>query len=289
MNSKQINYFLTVAEENNFTAASRKMFVTQPAISRTIASLEKELNTKLFKRLPSKKIELTSEGQRYYNFFIKCRSEYLSLKKEIDYASSPKTIINIGYISGWKLNKKLFHVINDIENTFNKTSINLYKYNFSNLFKKLASGELDVIITLDSELISEYNVEKKEIIEINAIILYHEHFIQTHGTVNSIIDFKNATFYIPQNNNLENSISIAKKYSSPYGFTPQYKITENLDTALALVESGKGVMFNDTWSELTTQEGFHYFKLKTRQKVTLAYNKGTNQDIIEKVYEAIKN
>lgn len=50
INDKQIHYLLTVAEECNITAAARKLYISQPALSRMILDLERSLGTALFIR-----------------------------------------------------------------------------------------------------------------------------------------------------------------------------------------------------------------------------------------------
>ncbi|WP_426359691.1 LysR family transcriptional regulator [Pseudocolwellia sp. HL-MZ19] len=50
MNSKQLQYFLTTADQGSITAAARELDVAQPAISLQLANLEHELKTKLFER-----------------------------------------------------------------------------------------------------------------------------------------------------------------------------------------------------------------------------------------------
>ncbi|KUI45141.1 LysR family transcriptional regulator [Mycobacterium sp. IS-1590] len=46
----QLTTFVAVAEQGGFTAASRRLGLSQPAVSRTVATLEKELGSKLFIR-----------------------------------------------------------------------------------------------------------------------------------------------------------------------------------------------------------------------------------------------
>ena len=50
MNDLQIDYFMAVATNLSFTKTSEELFVSQPAISRQISQLEKELGCKLFRR-----------------------------------------------------------------------------------------------------------------------------------------------------------------------------------------------------------------------------------------------
>ena len=51
MNLKQLEAFVKVTEGRSFSKAAKELFLTQPTISAHIASLEKELNTRLFVRL----------------------------------------------------------------------------------------------------------------------------------------------------------------------------------------------------------------------------------------------
>ncbi|MEY8352302.1 LysR family transcriptional regulator [Lachnospiraceae bacterium 54-53] len=50
MDTKQIEYILAIAEENNITRAAEKLFITQPALNQQLLRLEKELGTPLFYR-----------------------------------------------------------------------------------------------------------------------------------------------------------------------------------------------------------------------------------------------
>lgn len=50
MDTKQIEYILKIAEENNITKAAEKLFITQPALNQQLLKLEKELGIQLFHR-----------------------------------------------------------------------------------------------------------------------------------------------------------------------------------------------------------------------------------------------
>ena len=62
MDLKQLHYFMTIVEEQQITAAARKLNMTQPPLSHQMKLLEKELGTQLFKR-GSQCIELTEAGR----------------------------------------------------------------------------------------------------------------------------------------------------------------------------------------------------------------------------------
>lgn len=64
MNTTQLECFLTVAKQLNFSKAAEEVKITQPAVSRQINSLEAELGVKLFSRT-SKKVEITVSGLQF--------------------------------------------------------------------------------------------------------------------------------------------------------------------------------------------------------------------------------
>lgn len=65
MNHEQLRAFVTVVEEQSFSRAAKKLYVSQPAISQKIALLEKSLDTVLLQRGKSK-VQPTEEGLVLY-------------------------------------------------------------------------------------------------------------------------------------------------------------------------------------------------------------------------------
>ncbi|MCW9024996.1 MAG: LysR family transcriptional regulator [Gammaproteobacteria bacterium] len=65
MDIASLNAFITVAECGSFSRASEKLFLTQPAVSKRIASLEAELDTQLFDRI-GRSVTLTESGQALF-------------------------------------------------------------------------------------------------------------------------------------------------------------------------------------------------------------------------------
>src|SRR5882757_3044996 len=58
----QLRLLLTLAEELHFKHAANRLYLTQPALSQQIRSLEQRLGVQLFVRT-SRRVELTSTGQ----------------------------------------------------------------------------------------------------------------------------------------------------------------------------------------------------------------------------------
>lgn len=64
MMNNNLRIFIQVAENGSFTATADELFISQPAISRAIKTLESELNVKLFHRDKRKGLILTDAGHK---------------------------------------------------------------------------------------------------------------------------------------------------------------------------------------------------------------------------------
>lgn len=73
MEFRELEYFATVAELKNFTAAADRLHISQPAISKAIHKLEEELGFNLIDRT-QKRVLLTEEG----TVFLQLADEILS-------------------------------------------------------------------------------------------------------------------------------------------------------------------------------------------------------------------
>src|SRR5437660_10496623 len=62
MNLRNLHTFVIVADAGGFARASGRLTLTQPAASRQILALERELGVALFDRI-GRRIALTSEGE----------------------------------------------------------------------------------------------------------------------------------------------------------------------------------------------------------------------------------
>ena len=67
MKMTQLLYFKTVAEDGRISVAAKKLFVTAPAVSISISTLERELGVPLFDRVKNRLV-LNKYGQIYLQY-----------------------------------------------------------------------------------------------------------------------------------------------------------------------------------------------------------------------------
>ena len=99
MNYTYLNVFYTVAKLQNISKAAVKLGVTQPAVSRIIANIEREHNTKLFLRSKNG-VTLTREGIQLFEMI---KNPLIELEKISDNIKSKRelgdVVIHIGATS----------------------------------------------------------------------------------------------------------------------------------------------------------------------------------------------
>ena len=100
MDTRQIEYILQIAEENNITKAAEKLFITQSALNQQLLKLERELGTPLFQRTKNQWC-LTDAGRIY----VEGARKMMQIKKDTynqlyDVSLLRKGLLNIGLCPG---------------------------------------------------------------------------------------------------------------------------------------------------------------------------------------------
>ena len=70
MELRQMQYFVSIIDNNSFSIAAEENYISQSAISQQIQALEKELGYNLLIR-KNRKFELTVAGEYYYAYWKK--------------------------------------------------------------------------------------------------------------------------------------------------------------------------------------------------------------------------
>lgn len=97
--NESLNAFLAVAAERSFSAAAKKLGVTQSAVTKAVARLEKELEVELFDR-GCRPVMLTEEAMLLLKDVLACQHTLENTAEFMQSRSNLKPVYRIGVIEG---------------------------------------------------------------------------------------------------------------------------------------------------------------------------------------------
>ena len=173
MDNINLNYlkvFLEVAKSKSFLEASNKLFISQPAVSRSIANLEEELNVKLFFR-ENKGVILTASGEVLFEYLNQMKNLLDSCGRVlISMNDIEEGTIVIG-VQSHIVRNYLMNKIVDFQKKHPKIKIQLIDASTSSLLEQLESRKIDFIID-SSPIQTKYNnLEIKKIKRLNTCFI----------------------------------------------------------------------------------------------------------------------
>ena len=133
MDLRKLTYFVTVADELNFSRAARRLGVSQPVVSRAIKELEHLVEAKLFFR-ESNFIKLTPAGETLLPRVEEALSAMEEGMKSVrDVAALGLSVIDVGYLPSFC-------------QTFPDTRVNPHPSDPGQMVEDLRSGKIDVAL-----------------------------------------------------------------------------------------------------------------------------------------------
>lgn len=157
MDISNLQAFVTVAECGSFSRASEKLYLTQPAVSKRIASLESELDTHLFDRI-GHNISLTETGnallpraKRILMEVDDSRRAISNLSGEVIGQLSIGTSHHIGL-------HRLPPILREFSSSYPQVELDLHFMTSEEICKAISHGDLEIgIITLPQQMPKELN------------------------------------------------------------------------------------------------------------------------------------
>ncbi|MFV0466219.1 MAG: LysR family transcriptional regulator [Lachnospiraceae bacterium] len=149
---QQIDYFLTTAEVLNFTDAAKLLYISQPALSKQIHVLEKELGFALFIR-NRRQVSLTAEGMSLYRDWSMMskmmESSIYNAKRLNNHASGS---LRISCSDTFDYSDVLPPIIRKFRSTFPHIEISVESHSFKTVRDGLMEDAFDLILTPYFEL-----------------------------------------------------------------------------------------------------------------------------------------
>jgi DNA-binding transcriptional LysR family regulator len=238
---RHLRYFAAVARHLNYTEASRRLNVAQPAISQTILDLEDELGVKLLLRT-KRSVQLTAAGTA----FLREADEILRRANEAQQlaqraARGEVGILGIGFF-GTAFAPILPSLVQAYRRKFPNVELRLYELNPDQQLVAFDEGRIDLGFTrkLPSDRRAEFEEEVVYTDQL-AIALPAAHALAKSKVIR-LKDLASEAFVQFHRNGAPGLFDEVIAVCRRAGFAPRISYEPSLmATAMTLVESGLGV------------------------------------------------
>ena len=168
MDIKQLQYFLAIVESDcNLSETSKKIHISQPALSHMIKSFERNENVILFERSHGRLEKLSPVGESFYNSAKNIIDQYNEMLQQLREESTKlKGRIKIG-IPPLVISTVLSEVINQLIIDNPDIKIEIIEVGAYELRKKLILQEIDIAILLTPTTLNPDNFEEIILVEDN--------------------------------------------------------------------------------------------------------------------------
>lgn len=263
MNFQKLRYFISVAKNLNFTKAAEECHIAQTAMSRQIASMEKELEIKLFNR-DNRSVSLTPAGMIFYDEIVVLLEKYReAVDKSRNVYNGMAGVLKIGI--GLYERSFVSELVQEFFEMYPAIKVSVAQYQYKDLMNSLKNGIVDVIfaLPLSVQCVSEDDVEiQKLFTSETCVVVNRKHrFAQMNLVPISLI--RDECIITICEDDGPCSMEQFQRQGERYGAYAKKLIQANsLEAAFLMVEAGIGVAFMP-----------HFLKKELSPKLTMIRQK----------------
>ncbi len=167
VNYELYKVFFVVAGCETITEASKKLYISQPAITKSIKKLEAQLHTTLFVR-SVKGTTLTPEGKNFYEQIKPAIEQLLAAEKDLS-DQSKKITIGIDDIA---IQKYLTNPLKNILNQNKNIKLQIKEEKTNNLIDDIINGNIDIAITsVNLNKIKNHRINTYKLLDLNLCLI----------------------------------------------------------------------------------------------------------------------
>jgi len=243
MNSMQVLCFLTAARCLNFTQSAAELFISQPAFSHNISSLEQEWGFELFTRNNKRKeTNLTPAGAVMYEGLKGLREQYETILLKAQSIHEGKTgILRVGLFGSDRLDERTLMIFDSFQEKFPEVELSLQKGSNSELLKWLNNNTIDIAFALKIDVADKKWLGYKALFNLETVlILTAKHPLAKREDL-SLFDFRHDTFVNISSKESPAINALLILECEKAGFTPKVIEATDINSQILCLEAGKGV------------------------------------------------
>ncbi|MDC7125592.1 MAG: LysR family transcriptional regulator [Spirochaetales bacterium] len=241
MKISQIQCFMEAAKCLNFTEAANNLKLSQPALSKQIASLEAEINVQLFLRM-KKRVFLSEPGKVFLKGLKTISKDYEKLITDVNIANENATkTLTIGYLEDRSISPRCSEAISTLTEKYPDISVRVEQYKLRELLHKLEEKQVDICFTLEFDIDKYPNIAHKVMEKTKNYLAIPSNHPKADKQTLRLSDFTDET-YITLSPDVSNDVVARLTEScSEAGFSPNLKFAPSLRTLALWVEAGLGI------------------------------------------------
>lgn len=293
MNTKQLEYFISVAESLSFTKTAEKFYISQTAVTQQIKTLEEQIQVILFTR-SKRHVELTPAGKIFL-------SEARTIVKNINdaiiktqqFANGFFGTLNIGVLIGYEKNK-IQQYLKKFSQLYPNISMEICSNEMTDLLDLIKNNLMDLAFVINPENQPLKDFEYKTVQRYSLVALLPPgHPLFNENSID-LIDLQNEKFiFVKETGDEYGQKSMIQNKYREAGFVPNIVQRSNdLNMIESMVESSMGISILPSFCILDTMTKGNISVVpindtQNRIEVVVVWNKNNTNPALEKFISII--
>jgi DNA-binding transcriptional LysR family regulator len=274
MELRHLRYFVAVAEEMHFGRAAQRLHIVQPALSKQIIALERELDVRLFTRT-KRRVAFTAAGAAFYQ---DARDVLARVDRATELtkrtAAGALGTLDIGFVSPviWSV---LQPILRRQRESFPGVHLHLHELHSSPQMRMLREGKLDagfLTTTGPDELLDFKPVCHEAIV----VAIPEQHRLAGEERID-LAELANERFVLVSRSTAPGFFAHCVELCQRYGFSPAVVEEGNTPAALyGMVAAGLGVSLGPESASIVPWQGvtFKHVTKESSVEFAVAHRRG---------------
>lgn len=244
MEIRQLRYFIAVADTLNFSRAAESVYLSQSALSRQIADLEREVGVKLLRR-STRQVELTEAGKALQSSAKELISRWEKMlpevKNQVAEESRALTLtvgVDARALARPQRRKDFLNILCTMRRQYPGLRVLIRNYDYQELIKGIADKSLDCALVLDRELELRQDIQQRTFTQEEMVLAFRSRHVHQDGAYADVIMNRGLILVDKEPQGLYHIIRIL----SDLKLEPQIRFCENLEDMTMTMETGESAV-----------------------------------------------
>ncbi len=289
MNLLQLEYFMALSKTGSFRIAAEQLYVSQPAVSKQISSLEQELGLRLFYR-NYRSVTLTPSGKVLLDALKQSRRLWDDALREARLLDPSRVKeLRVGIFESAELGN-IFDLAAQFQQNRRDAFLWIERCPASQLSLQYPGGKYDMIVTHEFALQNRSNIEFRVLARSQHVgLLSREHPLASRPGL-AFSDFCSERFYVPSGEHDTLTLDYCSYICAAHGFSPREMMPlPNIESVLLAVKMGLGVAVLDDLIQIHPSLNIQSVPTNLSTTVVMAWHADNRNTLISDFADEVGN